>query len=383
MANQFLTPNMIVSGSNALQDAGKVIATFGKKALVVTDAMMVKLGNAAKLEEVLKTNGVDYVIYPEINAEPSDVMIAGGVEAYKANECDFIIGLGGGSPIDSAKAIGMMSTTDVKISSFMGKIIDVDMPKLVAIPTTAGTGSEATKFTIINDTENSVKMLLTGPCLIPDLAVIDPQFTMTAPASVTAATGIDALCHATEAYTSKKAQPLSDTFALSAIKRIMNNLATCVKEPTNEAARIQMSLAATEAGIAFNNASVTIIHGMSRPIGANFHVAHGLSNAVLLEACLNKVQGPITDKLADIARYCGMTKADDDNEAAKVFLNAVRQLLKDCNVPTMKDVIKDHDLYKSLVTKMAHDAAVSGSPANTIYPITEEEMVEIYLNLIG
>ena len=382
MANTFLTPSRIISGSAALKEAGTYIANSGKKALVVTDAMMVKLGNIAKLEEVLKENKVDYVIYPEINSEPNDLMIMGGVKAYKENGCDFLIALGGGSPIDSAKAIGMMSTTDAEISSFMGKIIDVTMPKIIAIPTTAGTGSEATKFTIINDTKTQVKMLLTGPCLIPSLAIIDPQFTMTAPKSVTVATGIDALCHATESYTSRKAQPLSDTFALSAIKRIFNNLKTCAYDPTNEAARIQMSLAATEAGIAFNNSSVTIVHGMSRPIGAIFHIAHGLSNAVLLEACMNKVKDPIKDKFADIARYVGMTTSEDDAVAAKVFLDNLHQLLIDLEVPTMKDIIKDPELYKSSVKKMAHDAAVSGSPANTIYPITEEEMVAIYLQLI-
>lgn len=383
MANTFLTPSKIISGSNALNEAGSLIAAAGKKALVVTDAMMVKLGNIAKLEEVLKNNNVEYVIHPEINSEPNDLMILDGVKAYKENNCDFLIALGGGSPIDSAKAIGMMSLTDHEISSFMGKIIDVDMPSLVAIPTTAGTGSEATKFTIINDTKTQVKMLLTGPCLIPSLAIIDPQFTMTAPKSVTVATGIDALCHAVEAYTSKKAQPLSDTFALSAIKRIFNNLLTCANEPNNEEARIQMSLAATEAGVAFNNSSVTIVHGMSRPIGAIFHIAHGLSNAVLLEACMNKVKEPIEDKFAAIARYVGMTSSSCDEEASKVFLDNLHELLINLDVPTMKDIIKDVDLYKASVKKMAHDALASGSPNNTIYPISEEEMVEIYMNLIA
>ncbi len=378
MASTFLTPNKIISGSNALVESASTLASFGKKALVVTDNMMVKLGNAAKLEAVLKSQNIDYVIYPEINSEPNDQMIIGGVEAYKANGCDFLIGLGGGSPIDSAKAIGMMSTTDAPIASFMGKLIDVEMPKLVAIPTTAGTGSEATKFTIINDTATQVKMLLTGACLIPVLAIIDPQFTMTAPRSVTSATGVDALCHAVEAYTSKKAQPLSDTFALSAIKRIFNNLVTCCNEPTNEAARIQMSLAATEAGIAFNNASVTIVHGMSRPIGALFHVAHGLSNAMLLEGCMKFAVDGAYNRFADIARYLGFTTDSDDKTAALVFIDKLVDLLAQLNIPTMSQYGIDKEQYFSAINKMASDAFASGSPSNTIKTVTVEDMIELY-----
>ena len=157
---------------------------------------------------------------------------------------------------------------------------------MIAIPTTAGTGSEATMFTIITDTANNVKMLLKGACLIPDLAIIDPVFSISTPKSVTTSTGVDALCHAIEAYTSRKAQPFSDIFALSAIKRIFSNLPIVYEEPDNLEARKEMALAATEAGIAFNNSSVTLVHGMSRPIGALFHVPHGLSNAMLLERCM-------------------------------------------------------------------------------------------------
>lgn len=378
MANTFLTPSRIISGSNALSEAGKIFSSFGKKAFLVTDAMMVKLGNAKKVEDVLNEQGIEYVIYPEINSEPNDQMILGGVKAYKENGCDFLIALGGGSPIDSMKAIGMMVSSDCEISSYMGKIIDVPMPPMVAIPTTAGTGSEATKFTIINDTKTQVKMLLTGPCLIPTLACIDPQFTMTAPFSVTMATGVDALCHATEAYTSRKAQPLSDTFALSAIKRIFNNLLVCCKEPQNEEARIQMSLAATEAGIAFNNSSVTIVHGMSRPIGALYHVPHGLSNAMLLKGCMNYVLDGGYHRFGDIARYLGFTTSANDEEAAHVFLDHLNQLLDELNIPTMSAYGINRDDYFSKIDKMAHDAYASGSPSNTLKDIQVEDMVKLY-----
>ena len=176
-------------------------------------------------------------------------MINKGLELYKENGCDFLVALGGGSPIDSMKAIAALVANGGNISDYMGKIIGGELPTTVAIPTTAGTGSEATQFTIITDTQNDVKMLLKGAVLMPDYAIIDPQFTMTAPPKITAATGLDALTHAAEAYTSKLAQPLSDTFALSAIKRIFKYLPVAFHDGKNVEAREQMSIAALEAGM--------------------------------------------------------------------------------------------------------------------------------------
>ena len=378
MANTFLTPKTIVSGNNALDASSSQLSSFGKKAFVVTDATMVKLGNADSLLKVLDKEGIEYSVFPEVNFEPNDLIVKQGAEAYKASGCDFLIALGGGSPIDTAKAISILLASDAALSSYMGKIIDIERPGLVAIPTTAGTGSEATKFTIINDTETKVKMLLTGPCLIPDLAIIDPMFTISAPKSVTAHTGIDALCHALESYTSRKAQPLSDTFALSAIKRIFGNLRTCYNEGNNTEARIQMSLAALEAGISFNNSSVTIVHGMSRPMGALFHVPHGLSNAMLLKECMDFAVKGAYDRFADVSRYLGLSDSTDDKEAAEVFLKELSSLLYDLHVPTMSEYGIDKEEYFSNIDKMAHDAFASGSPSNTIRETSVEDMKELY-----
>ncbi len=378
MSNTFLTPKTIISGNNALDDAGKLLGSFGKKAFVVTDATMVKLGNAASLLKVLDKEAIEYSVFPEVNFEPNDIIVKQGAEAYKASGCDFLIALGGGSPIDTAKAISVLLASDASLSSYMGKLIDINRPGLVAIPTTAGTGSEATKFTIINDTETKVKMLLTGACLIPDLAIIDPMFTISAPKSVTSHTGIDALCHALESYTSRKSQPLSDTFALSAIKRIFGNLRTCYNEGNNTEARIQMSLAALEAGISFNNSSVTIVHGMSRPMGALFHVPHGLSNAILLKECMDFAVKGAYDRFADVSRYLGFSDSEDDREAAEVFLKELNSLLNDLHVPTMSEYGIDRDEYFRNIDKMAHDAYASGSPSNTIRETSVEDMKELY-----
>ena len=217
---------------------------------------------------------------------------------------------------------------------------------------------------------------------MPDLAIIDPQFTMTAPPKITAATGLDALCHCVEAYTSRKAQILSDTFAVSAVKRIFKYLPVAYKDGKNEEARVQMSVAALEAGIAFNNASVTIIHGMSRPIGALFHVAHGLSNAMLLKECLTFALPGAYDRFGALGRDIGVADAtDSDKEAAEKFLKAVEALVNELDTPTLEQFGINKEEFFNVIDKMAHDAMDSGSPQNTMRDVTEEEVKEIYRKL--
>ena len=382
MAREFIVPGQIITGSGALTMAEETLKGLGKKALIVTDKVMIQLGNCAKVETALKNQGIDYAIYSEIVGEPTDTMIENGLKVYKENGCDFLVALGGGSPIDSMKAIGSLVVNGGNISDYMGKVIDVEMPPLVAIPTTAGTGSEATQFTIITDTKKDIKMLLKGKVLMPKLAIIDPQFTMTAPPKITAATGLDALCHAVEAYTSRKAQTLSDSFAMSAVKRIFKSLPVAFKDGKNEEARIQMSVAALEAGIAFNNASVTIIHGMSRPIGALFHVAHGLSNAMLMKECLGFALEGAYDRFADLGRAIGVADAtDEDKVAAEKFLSAIEGIVKELETPTLAEFGIDKEEFFKVIDKMAYDAIDSGSPQNTMREVSEEQVKQIYRNL--
>lgn len=382
MAREFIVPGKIISGSGALEAAESALKAFGKKALIVTDKVMIDLGNCAKVEAALKNEGIYYVIYSDITGEPTDVMIDGGVKVYKENDCDFIVALGGGSPIDSMKAIASLIENGGSISDYMGKVIDVPVPPMVAIPTTAGTGSEATQFTIITDTKKDIKMLLKGAVLMPTLAIIDPQFTMTAPPKITAATGLDALCHAVEAYTSRKAQTLSDTFAVSAVKRIFKFLPVAFKDGKNEEARVEMSVAALEAGIAFNNASVTVIHGMSRPIGALFHVAHGLSNAMLMKECLKFALPGAYDRFADLGRAIGAAKAEDSDEAAaEKFLKEIENITKVLETPTLEEYGIDREKFFSVIDKMSFDAMASGSPQNTKRDVSEEDVKQIYRNL--
>lgn len=384
MSNVFMVPRKIVYGVGCINEMGNYIKGRGTKALIVTDQFMVKFGNAEKVEKALEKFGFKYYTFAGANSEPTDKIVYEGLKAYREEGCDFIVALGGGSPMDTAKAIRFMSTTEegTNINTFMHEDIDMTVPCLVAIPTTAGTGSEVTKNTIITDTDNNVKMLLGGGAIIPSVAVIDPVFTMTAPPSVTVNTGLDALCHAIEAYTSRRAQPLTDNFAVAAIAKIHQNLPICYKDGKNEEARLAMSIAALEAGIAFNNSSVTIVHGMSRPIGALFHVPHGLSNALLLPACLKFAIKENTHRFADIGRIMNVAeKSTPDDEAAVAMAEEVARFCKSLGVPTLAEIgVKKEDFFAQL-DKMADDALDSGSPQNTMRVPSKEQIIEIYKEL--
>lgn len=382
MAREFIVPGQIVTGEGALTLAESQLKGLGTKALLVTDQVMIQLGNAAKVEEALKNQGIDYAIYADIAGEPTDTMIENGLKVYQEEGCDFLVALGGGSPIDSMKAIAALAANGGNISDYMGKVIDGNIPGMAAIPTTAGTGSEATQFTIITDTKNDIKMLLKGKVLMPALAVIDPQFTMTAPPKITAATGLDALTHAIEAYTSRKAQSLSDSFALSAVKKIFKFLPIAFSEGSNVEAREQMAVAALEAGIAFNNASVTVVHGMSRPIGALFHVPHGISNAMLLKECLTFALDGAEAKFADLGRAINVAgETCSDTLASQKFLSAVENICRELEIPSLEGYGIEKEKFFNVINKMAKDAMDSGSPQNTQKDITEEDVKQIYRNL--
>lgn len=382
MAREFIVPGQIITGEGALTLSKGQLRGLGKKALLVTDQVMLQLGNAAKVEEALSGQGIASVVYADIAGEPTDTMIENGVKLYQKEGCDFLVALGGGSPIDSMKAIAALAANGGCISDYMGQPIEGKLPGMAAVPTTAGTGSEATQFTIITDTKKNVKMLLKGKVLIPDLAIIDPQFTMTAPPKITAATGLDALTHAIESFTSRKAQALSDSFALSAVKRIFRYLPIAFHEGDHVEAREQMAIAALEAGIAFNNSSVTVVHGMSRPIGALFHVPHGISNAMLLGECLAFARDGAEAKFAELGRAIHVAgETCTDTEASRKFLNAVGNICRELEIPSLREYGIEKGQFFDVIDKMAHDAMESGSPQNTWKEISKEDIKRIYREL--
>lgn len=284
--------------------------------------------------------------------------------------------------MDAAKAIGAMAVNPGMISDYNGKVMNIKTPPVIAIPTTAGTGSEATKFTVISDTDKGIKMLLKGDVLLPAIAVVDPSFTVETPPQVTAATGLDALTHAVESYISIKAMPLTDAYAISAIKRILKWLPEAFQDGGNKRAREEMAAAALEAGICINNSSVTLVHGMSRPIGALFHVPHGISNAMLLNKCLGFVKKGYPKKFARLSYETGIAPLNMEEEAAAdAFLIKLEEICKICKVPDLKTYGIDEPDFFRVIDKMAKDAWDSGSPSNVPGNITVSDIKEIYESL--
>ena len=378
MASKFMIPPSVYLGENALEEAVPEICSMGRRACIVTGKSMLAQGHVQHLIRLLKEGDMDAVVFSGITGEPDDRMIYEGLTFYREEKCDCLIGFGGGSPMDAAKAIGAMAVNPGMISDYNGKVMNIKTPPVIAIPTTAGTGSEATKFTVISDTDKGIKMLLKGDVLLPAIAVVDPSFTVETPPQVTAATGLDALTHAVESYISIKAMPLTDAYAISAIKRILKWLPEAFQDGGNKKAREEMAAAALEAGICINNSSVTLVHGMSRPIGALFHVPHGISNAMLLNKCLGFVKKRYPEKFARLSYETGIAPLNMEEEAAAdAFLIKLEEICKICKVPDLKTYGIDEPDFFRVIDKMAKDAWDSGSPSNVPGNITVSDIKEI------
>lgn len=377
---QFKIPQLIIWGAGATKEVSSLTKGWGKKALLVTDHNLEKLGLLHEIKNSLEMAQISWSTYDQVTSEPTDLHVEQGVKAFKESGADFLIALGGGSPIDAAKAISILFNNGGKISDYMGaNKIPQPGPPLVAIPTTAGTGSEVTQFTIITDTSRDVKMLIASPYLIPKVAIVDPLLTLPMPPQITAATGIDALTHAIEAYVSTKAQPLSDTLALDAIRLISGNLRQSWANGENLEARTNMMMGALEAGIAFSNSSVALVHGMARPIGAYFHIPHGISNAMLLPTVMEFSIPGNPQRYADIAKAMGeITEGLSTLDAAYLAAKALKRLNADLKIPSLRELGVDKKKFDEVVTQMAADALASGSPGNNPRKATREEIIELY-----
>src|ERR1700689_4402024 len=282
----FASPRLLLVAAGAVRQVADVLAKFGlSRPLVVTDPFMVSSGHIRHCLDPLAAAGLAVSIFSDTVPDPTDTVVEAGVVEVNKGDFDCLIGFGGGSPIDTAKAMAILAAGGGKMRDYKAPFAaDKGALPVIAIPTTAGTGSECTRFTVITDTERDEKMLIAGLGALPLAALVDYELTFSVPPRTTADTGVDSLTHALEAFVSKRANPVSDALALSAMELIGANIRTAYAEPRNAAAREAMMLGATEAGMAFSNSSVALVHGMSRPIGAHFHVPHGLSNAMLLPA---------------------------------------------------------------------------------------------------
>lgn len=376
---QFKVPDKIMMGDNIVASVENVFNLYGKHALIVTGPNVARSTMIASLERTLDNDRVKYTVITNIEGEPTVSMVEHGVEVYHENGCDFIIGLGGGSPLDAAKAIAAMTKLEGTINDYKGvRIDDEELPPVVCIPTTAGSGSEVTKYTIITDDNTGAKMLLAGNSLLPQVAMLDYTFSNGCPKTVTAATGLDALTHAIEAFISVNAQPLTDALALSAIKRIMRYLPQAYRDGSNFNARREMAIAALQAGISINNTGVTLIHGMSRPIGAKFHVPHGMCNAMLLSVCLNDMEMAARHNLSRIATYLRI-QAVDEIDASEKFVEEVEKILDKLEVPTMSKYGIDRNEYMAAIDDMSFEAIMSGSPSNAPREYTADDIRDIYI----
>lgn len=381
MARAFSVPPLLIFGSGASAQVGEECRRLGvNTGLIITDEVLLKLGVVDTIKQALKQAKIQFAIYAGVFTEPTVEFVKEGLKSYRDNGCDFLLAVGGGSAIDTAKAISVMVTNTGAIEDYQGanKIKETGAP-LIAIPTTAGTGSEVTQFTIITDTKRDVKMLIASPFLIPQQAIVDPLLALSVPRGLTAATGVDALTHAIEAYVSVKAQPMSDIFALSAIELISGNLRQAWSNGNNREAREKTMLGALQAGIAFSNSSVALVHGMSRPIGAYFHVAHGVSNAALLSVVTE------FSLIGNPGRYARIAQAMGENieglsvlEAADLAAEAIARLIEDIEIPSLAELGVEEEKLAKLAPQMAEDAVASGSPANNPRQATKEEIVELY-----
>jgi len=377
---QFKAPSVIVNGPGAAKEVGSFAKGLGKRALIVTDNFLEKIGLLNDIKSLLEAAGVTFAVYDKVVSEPTMEYTEEGLKVFKEAQAEFLIAVGGGSPMDAAKAISALARNPGKMSDFMGanKIPQMGAP-LIAIPTTAGTGSEVTQFTIITDIVKNVKMLIASPNIMPRVALVDPLMTLQMPQGITTATGLDALTHAIEAYVSVKAHPITDTLALQAIRLISGNLRQAWSDGGNIEARTNMMTGSLMAGLSFSNSSVALVHGMARPIGAYFHVPHGISNAALLPTVIEFSILGNPRRYADIAEAMGeVTAGLSVLDAAYLAGKAVKRLNEDLKVPALRGLGVDEKKFNSLLNQMAADALASGSPGNNPRKATQDEIVELY-----
>ena len=376
------SPRVIRIGGGIASETGEVLQQLGlSKPLIVTDANLIKIGHVKTLTNILETANIHAKIFDGVIEDPTDTCVDDGLKALDAGDFDCIIGFGGGSPMDTAKAISFMAVNEGHVRGYkVPKQIDKCGLPIILIPTTGGTGSELTRWCVITDTKQPEKYNLSGLACVATAALIDWTFTTTKPARITADTAVDSLTHAIEAYVSKRAHPYTDAFALSAMPLIADNVRTAYADPENGPAREALMLAASQAGMAFSNASVALVHGMSRPIGAHFHVAHGLSNAMLLPAVTAFSVDAAPERYAQVARVMKWaTDHDSDTVACTKLVAGLKQLNADLEVPSPTTL--GHAKDDKMFALMASQALASGSPQNNPRVPTAEQIVELYHEL--
>ncbi|MDD6709104.1 MAG: lactaldehyde reductase [Ruminococcus sp.] len=382
MANRFVLNETSYHGKGAIQEIATEVKGRGfKKCFVCSDPDLIKFNVTKKVTDVLDANSIDYEIYSKIKANPTVENVKTGVETFKASGADCIIAIGGGSSMDTAKAIGIIiknpEFADVVSLEGVAPTKNKCVP-IIAVPTTAGTAAEVTINYVITDTEKNRKMVCVDVHDIPVVAVVDPDMMGSMPKGLTAATGMDALTHAIEGYITAGAWELSDMFHLKAIEIISRSLRGAV-ENTPEG-REEMALGQYIAGMGFSNVGLGIVHSMAHPLGAVYDTPHGVANAIILPTVMEYNAPATGEKYRNIAKAMGVKGVDDMSleEARKVAVDAVKQLSHDVGIPeNLKDIVKPEDV-DFLAQSAYDDACRPGNPRET----SVEEIKELYLSLI-
>lgn len=332
----FQTTSRIVKGNGALANIPDEIERIGSsRAMIITDPGIKQAGILSKLEAILRDGNINYSVFDQVEPDPQLQTAVNAQEKIEQSGADLVIGIGGGSPIDIAKVAAVLATNDRDINQLIG-IDQVQQPGLptVIIPTTAGTGSEVTPIAILSDHDDKLKKGMVSPYLFPALAVLDAELTVGLPPHVTAATGMDALIHAVEAYTSRNAYPLSDMYAEQAMKLIFANIRRVYQDSGDIEARMNMLEGSMLAGVAFANAGVTAVHAFAYPIGAEFHIPHGVANSIMLLPVMEFNLGSMLDRFARISHLFGLdTEGLNEQEKADLVLAELRKLSLDLDIP--------------------------------------------------
>lgn len=357
-------PTLLV-GPGSSGRLGQAVAGFGHaKLMIVTDGIIVKLGLLADLTAALTAGGAQYAVWDEITPDAPIPLIERGIQFYREHGCDAIVAVGGGSSIDASKAIAVSIANPSKsLRQLAGYYKGLRTPvPIYAVPTTAGTGSEVTVAAVIADPERESKLVIVDTRMVPKMAALDPNLMTGLPPAVTAATGIDALTHAVEAFVGQWATPQTDGLALTAVGLIFENLRTAYTQGTDLQAREKMSLASTYAGMAFTRANVGYVHAIAHQFGGKYHTPHGLANAIVLPHVLKYSAPAITGRLAQLALRARLGEdGDDEDTLAQKFLDGVDQLNRDLNIPLHLQALKEADI-PALAQAACHEA-------HTGYPV--------------
>ena len=378
MDNELLSTRIfgasIEFGVGCVTNLADHVKDFGSaRLLIVTDEGVIKAGIIDRVVQRLGASGIEYSIFHDVQPNPIDENVMDGLSAYRDNNCDAILGVGGGSPIDTAKAIRAVVAHPGHISNYYSKQITGDMPTIIAIPTTSGTGTEVSRGGVITDSRNNQKtVVVTGP---PTLALIDPELTLSMPPSLTAATGMDALCHSVEAYVSRRYNPLAGAIAIAGIKLVAENLRRAVEDGTDVEARKNMAMASTMGALAFSK-GLGAVHSLAHQLSTDADIPHGMANAIMLPHVMEFNLEAVPQKYVDIAHAMGAdTREMSVTEAARASVESVRQLSRDIGIP---DRLRDAGMQADTIPIVAEKAMADHCHAVNPRECTLESMTAFY-----